>query len=80
MTIRFPRACAAVAMIALACSLAAAKSEAESGKPAWLAIADGPFQPTWDSLKKYECPRWFRDAKFGIWAHWSAQCVPEDGD
>ena len=41
----------------------------------------GPFQPDWDSLvKNYECPAWFRDAKFGIWAHWSAQCVPEQGD
>lgn len=40
----------------------------------------GPFTPDWDSLKQYQCPEWFRDAKFGIWAHWSAQCVPEDGD
>ncbi len=38
------------------------------------------FSPTWDSLKRYEVPAWFRDAKFGIWAHWSAQCVPEEGD
>jgi alpha-L-fucosidase len=44
-------------------------------------IAAGPFQPTWESLaKNYQCPEWFRDAKFGIWAHWSAQCVPEQGD
>jgi len=44
-------------------------------------IAKGPFQPTWDSLtRSYRCPEWFRDAKFGIWAHWSAQCVPEQGD
>jgi alpha-L-fucosidase len=43
-------------------------------------VTDGPFQPSWDSLEKYECPEWFRDAKFGIWAHWSAQCVPEQGD
>jgi alpha-L-fucosidase len=43
-------------------------------------IAPGPFQPTWESLKQYRAPGWFRDAKFGIWAHWSAQCVPEDGD
>ena len=41
---------------------------------------DGPFQPNWDSLQNYECPEWFRNAKFGIWAHWSAQCVPEQGD
>src|SRR6266702_8448354 len=43
-------------------------------------IAPGPFSPTWDSLKKSKAPDWFRDAKFGIWAHWSAQCVPEAGD
>jgi alpha-L-fucosidase len=45
------------------------------------ALAAGPFQPTWDSLaQNYRAPDWFRDAKFGIWAHWSAQCVPEQGD
>lgn len=41
---------------------------------------DGPFKPTWDSLLQYEAPEWYRDAKFGIWAHWSPQCVPEAGD
>jgi alpha-L-fucosidase len=40
----------------------------------------GLFQPTWDSLRAYAAPAWFRDAKFGIWAHWTAQCVPEQGD
>ena len=25
-------------------------------------------------------PDWFRDAKFGIWAHWGPQCQPEFGD
>src|SRR5476651_2073218 len=40
-----------------------------------------PFKPSWDSLiAGYQAPDWFRDAKFGIWAHWSAQCVPEAGD
>lgn len=44
-------------------------------------IARGPFKPTWESLlQNYRVPEWFRDAKFGIWAHWSAQCVPEQGD
>jgi alpha-L-fucosidase len=44
-------------------------------------IQTGPFQPSWESLvSQYQCPDWFRDAKFGIWAHWSAQCVPEQGD
>jgi len=40
----------------------------------------GPYKPTWDSLLQYDTPEWYRDAKFGIWAHWSPQCVPEDGD
>jgi alpha-L-fucosidase len=48
--------------------------------PAAEPVAEGPFKPEWDSLKQYQCPDWFRDAKFGIWAHWSAQCVPEQGD
>src|SRR5580700_10144181 len=43
-------------------------------------VPDGPFLPYWESLKAYRCPGWFRDAKFGIWAHWSPQCVPEQGD
>ncbi len=40
----------------------------------------GPYKPTWNSLLQYNAPEWYRDAKFGIWAHWSPQCVPEDGD
>lgn len=40
----------------------------------------GPFEPSWKSLEQYECPEWYQDAKFGIWNHWSPQCVAEDGD
>ena len=40
----------------------------------------GKYQPAWESLAAYECPDWFRDAKFGIWAHWGPQCEPESGD
>lgn len=40
----------------------------------------GPFEPTWESLAQYEVPEWFRDAKFGIWAHWGPQCEPGQGD
>jgi alpha-L-fucosidase len=40
----------------------------------------GPFQPTWESLAQYQTPDWFRDAKFGLWAHWGPQCQPEAGD
>ena len=42
-------------------------------------VAD-PFKPTWASLGKYQTPEWFRDAKFGMWAHWGPQCQPEAGD
>jgi alpha-L-fucosidase len=45
-----------------------------------LPVAEGPFQPTADSLKTYQAPEWFRDAKFGIWAHWGPQAVPRSGD
>lgn len=39
-----------------------------------------PFKPNWDSLTQYQVPDWFRDAKFGMWAHWGPQCQPERGD
>jgi len=41
---------------------------------------EGPYKPDWDSMMQYDAPEWYQDAKFGIWAHWSPQCVPEDGD
>jgi len=41
---------------------------------------EGPYKPNWESLLQYETPEWYQDAKFGIWAHWSPQCVPEAGD
>jgi len=34
------------------------------------------FQPTWESLKNYKCPEWFKDAKFGIFIHWGVYSVP----
>jgi len=34
------------------------------------------FQPTWESLKNYQCPEWFKDAKFGIFIHWGVYSVP----
>ncbi|HEY8994554.1 MAG TPA: alpha-L-fucosidase [Lacunisphaera sp.] len=43
-------------------------------------VAPGKFAPTWESLQQYQVPEWFRDAKFGIWAHWGPQCQPERGD
>jgi alpha-L-fucosidase len=45
-----------------------------------LPVNAGPFKPTDESLKQYKYPEWFRDAKFGIWAHWGPQAVPRQGD
>jgi alpha-L-fucosidase len=47
---------------------------------AQMEIVPGPFVGTMDSLTNYVCPEWFRDAKFGIWAHWGPQSVPMAGD
>ncbi|MBQ5602599.1 MAG: alpha-L-fucosidase [Clostridia bacterium] len=38
------------------------------------------FEPTFESLRQFECPKWFKDAKFGIWSHWGPQSVPMYGD
>jgi len=43
-------------------------------------IAKGPFDGTAASLKAYQIPEWFRDAKFGMWAHWGPQSAAEFGD
>jgi len=62
--------------------LAGAVPALKSGKaqaPA-LQIQKGPFQGTRESLRAYRVPEWFRDAKFGIWAHWGPQSAPEMGD
>jgi alpha-L-fucosidase len=34
------------------------------------------FEPTWESLNKYEIPQWYKDAKFGIFIHWGVYSVP----
>eukprot|EP01079_Euglenida_sp_SAG-EU17-18_P005836 gene5836-5750_t len=43
------------------------------------ALADGPYQPTWDSVTKHPTPSWFERAKFGIYAHWGPYSVPAFG-
>ena len=45
--------------------------------------ASGKYKPdsTWKSFtSQYKFPSWYRNAKYGIWAHWSPQSVPEYGD
>jgi len=67
------------------CALAGAISSARLSRafPAFSnfpALIQGEFKPTHESLAKYEVPQWFRDAKFGIWAHWGPQSAAEAGD
>jgi len=62
--------------LGLSLTMAAAQPAAVKLPP----MAEGPFKPDWNSLTNYQCPEWFRDAKFGIWAHWGPQCEPEHGD
>jgi alpha-L-fucosidase len=38
-------------------------------------IAAGPFRDDWQSLRAYQAPEWFRDAKFGIFIHWGVYSV-----
>ena len=45
-----------------------------------LEIEKGPFDGTREQLREYQIPEWYRDAKFGMWAHWGPQSVAEDGD
>ena len=42
-------------------------------------VAAQPFEPTWESLKQYKVPEWFKDAKFGIYFHWGVYSVPTFG-
>jgi len=53
------------------------KSGAQDALPE---IAKGPFDGSAEALKSYQVPEWFRDAKFGIWAHWGPQSGVEAGD
>ena len=57
--------------------LAAQVSALDADRPQ---ILHGPFAGSRESLRNYEVPEWFRDAKFGIWAHWGPQSAIGDGD
>ncbi len=67
-------------MPALALSRTFAADKILSGFEYGEQVMPGPFQANWNSLQNYKVPDWFRDAKFGIWAHWGPQCQPEHGD
>jgi len=46
-----------------------------------LPVAAGPYPADWKGLSRnYTVPDWWREAKFGAWAHWDPQSMPEQGD
>ncbi|EZP51110.1 alpha-L-fucosidase [Sphingomonas sp. RIT328] len=60
---------------------AATPSPSRSALRAVKVAAPARFTADWGSLTAgYSAPDWFRDAKFGIWAHWAAPSVPGIGD
>jgi len=60
-----------IAAVATGCVLSLGNSSKVS--------AAAKYQPTWESLKKYEAPGWYKDAKFGIFIHWGVYSVPAKG-
>ena len=46
-----------------------------------LPVTVGPYPSNWGGLSRlYTVPEWWREAKFGAWAHWDPQSMPEQGD
>lgn len=43
-------------------------------------IAKGPYSDSWSSLRDHPVPRWYREAKFGIFIHWGPYSVPAFGN
>lgn len=43
-------------------------------------IANGKYKDNWESLKQITLPKWYKNAKFGIFIHWGAYAVPAFGN
>ena len=41
-----------------------------------ITLASQKYEPTIESLSKHEVPKWFKDAKLGIFIHWGVYSVP----
>jgi len=54
----------------------AEKSVEATVKQVQAVAARGPFHPNWSSLEAYKVPKWYEDAKFGIFIHWGVYSVP----
>jgi len=42
-------------------------------------INEGPWKDNWESLCAYNPPKWYSNAKFGIFIHWGVYSVPAFG-
>ena len=63
------RVCLVVCVIISACSTNGLGTQAAE------------YEPQWKSLSKHQqAPKWFRDAKFGIYFHWGPYAVPAFGN
>ena len=71
------RSATAVGLSVLACIVLASGARAQQAGAS--GSAGGPYQPTWNSLKKHQTPQWLKDAKFGIYTHWGVYAVPAFG-
>jgi hypothetical protein len=45
-----------------------------------VSLPAGPFEPTWESLRRYRVPDWYVDGKFGIFIHWGLYAAPAFGN
>jgi alpha-L-fucosidase len=54
-------ACAAAPL-----ALAARRAESQESR----------YEPAWESIDRRPCPKWYTDAKFGIFIHWGVYSVP----
>lgn len=43
-------------------------------------IENGKYKDSWESLSGHATPKWYRDAKFGIFIHWGIYSVPAFGN
>jgi alpha-L-fucosidase len=63
----------------------ASQSKFDSPRHDWLKRVTagglaGPFRPEWTSLKDYRSPKWYDEARFGIFIHWGVYSAPAFGD
>ena len=66
--------------IARIAAAAICASSAASAAGSGVAVCDRPttgrYEATWESIDSRPVPKWWRDAKFGVFIHWGPYAVP----